>query len=165
MAQATNKVLERSGISIDDIDLVIPHQANLRIIQNSVMKQLKIPDDKVYVNLQKYGNTSTASIPIALCEAIENDRVKPNSNVVFVGFGGGLSWGACTVKWSVPVEAQRAGWWKAYRRQAGYQAAAARSMWRKAVRWMYGVLPTDPRDGPMPNMEPMIEGEEEKVAQ
>ena len=131
MAEATRRVLDRAGMTTDDVDLVIPHQANLRIIQNSVLRQLKIPEDKTFVNLQKYGNTSTASIPIALCEAIEQGRVQPGDNIVFVGFGGGLSWGACSVRWSVPVDRPPAGWWKNYRREAGYRAAAARSMWKR----------------------------------
>ncbi|MCB0136029.1 MAG: ketoacyl-ACP synthase III, partial [Caldilineaceae bacterium] len=71
MASATRKVLDRAGFTTDEVDLVVPHQANIRIIQNSVLNQLKIPADKVFVNLERYGNTSTASIPIALCEAIE----------------------------------------------------------------------------------------------
>ncbi len=110
MAESTQRVLARSGLTPHDVDLIIPHQANVRIIQNAVLKQLKIPEDKVMVNLQKYGNTSTASIPIALCEAIATGRVKPGDNLVFVGFGGGLTWAACAVKWSVPVEKQAAGW-------------------------------------------------------
>src|SRR5690606_19781994 len=91
MADATKAVLARAGLSPDDVDLVIPHQANLRIVQNSVLKQLKIPEEKVFVNLQKYGNTSTASIPIALCEAIDAGKVKPGDQLVFVGFGAGLT--------------------------------------------------------------------------
>jgi 3-oxoacyl-[acyl-carrier-protein] synthase-3 len=148
MAQATRKVLDRSGMTTDDVDLIIPHQANIRIIQSSVLNQLKIPAEKVLINLQKYGNTSTASIPIALCEAIETGRVKPGHNLVFVGFGAGLSWGACAIKWSVPVDRPASNWWKNYRRQATYQAAAARSMWKRAVRWVYEVWPADPEHGP-----------------
>lgn len=148
MAQATRKVLERSGLTTDDVDLIVPHQANIRIIQNSVLNQLKIPQEKVLINLQKYGNTSTASIPIALCEAIETGRVKPGNNLVFVGFGAGLSWGACAIKWSVPVDRPASNWWKDYRRQATYQAAAARSMWKRAVRWVYEVWPADPEHVP-----------------
>lgn len=148
MAQATRKVLERSGMTTDDVDLIVPHQANIRIIQSSVLNQLKIPAEKVLVNLQRYGNTSTASIPIALCEAIEAGRVKPGNNLVFVGFGAGLSWAACAVKWSVPVERPASNWWKNYRRQATYQAAAARSMWKRAVRWVYEVWPADPEHVP-----------------
>ncbi len=100
----------------------------------------------MFVNLQRYGNTSTASIPIALCEAIEAKKVKPGDNLVFVGFGGGLTWAACAVKWGVPTAAPEVGWWRSTRRQAGYQAAAARSMWRRAVRWMYDVWPADPEE-------------------
>ena len=148
MAEATLRVLGRAGLTTDDVHLVIPHQANLRIIQNAVLKQLKIPEEKVMINLQKYGNTSTASIPIALCEALDAGRVKPGDNLVFVGFGAGLTWGACSVKWSVPVEKQADNWWKSRRRQATYQAAAARSMWKKAVRWVYDVLPGDPEAVP-----------------
>ena len=144
MASATKKVLERAGYTIADVDLVVPHQANLRIIQSSVLNQLKIPEEKVFVNVQKYGNTSTASIPIALCEAIEAGRLKLGDKVVFVGFGAGLTWAACAIEWKTPLEKQAAGWWKVTRRQATYSAAAARSMWKRAVRWAYDVLPTDP---------------------
>jgi 3-oxoacyl-[acyl-carrier-protein] synthase-3 len=145
--------------------MVIPHQANLRIIQNSVQKQLKIPEEKIYVNLQKYGNTSTASIPIALCEAIEEGKITPGSNLVFVGFGAGLTWAACAVKWSVPIEKRESDWWQSYRREAGYRAAAARSMWKRAVRWVYDVLPTDPHEQPIRTREqspaPAEQGEPE----
>jgi 3-oxoacyl-[acyl-carrier-protein] synthase-3 len=146
MADATRRVLQRAGLTPDDLNLIIPHQANIRIIQNSVFHQLKVPEDKVMINVQKYGNTSTASIPIALCEAIEAGRIKPGDNLVFVGFGAGLTWAACAIQWSVPVEKRTPNWWKNYRRQAIYQAAAARSMWRKAVRWVYDVWPADPED-------------------
>lgn len=144
MAAATRKVLDRAGYTPDDVDLVVPHQANIRIIQNSVLNQLKIPPEKVFVNLERYGNTSTASIPIALCEAIEAGKLKPGYKVVFVGFGAGLTWAACAIDWRTPVEKQASGWWKSTRRQATYSAAAARSMWKRAVRWVYDVLPTDP---------------------
>lgn len=156
MADATRAVLDRAGMSAEDLDLVIPHQANLRIIQNSVQKQLQIPDEKVYVNLQKYGNTSTASIPIALCEAIKAGKVKPGDKLVFVGFGAGLTWAACLIHWGVPTDKPEADWWRSTRRQAGYQAAAARSMWRRAVRWVYQVWPNDPEDVPAsPENEPI----------
>lgn len=153
MADATKAVLERAGLGTEDVDLVIPHQANLRIVQNSVLKQLKIPEDKVFVNMQRYGNTSTASIPIALCEAIAAGKVQPGDKLVFVGFGGGLTWAACAIQWSVPTDRTETDWWRNTRRQAGYQAAAARSMWRRAVRWVYHVWPNDPEDGPIPSEE------------
>ena len=142
MAEATTQVLAKAGLTVQDVDLVIPHQANERIIQNSVLKQLQIPAEKVFINLQKYGNTSTASIPIALCEAIEAGRVKPGDKLVFVGFGAGLTWAACAVEWRTPVEKPEANWWRNTQRQATYQAAAARSMWKRAIRRVYSqVLP------------------------
>jgi 3-oxoacyl-[acyl-carrier-protein] synthase-3 len=153
MAEATTRVLARAGLTPADVDLVVPHQANVRIIQNSVLKQLKIPEDRVFINLHRYGNTSTASIPIALCEAIEMGKVKPGDKLVFVGFGAGLTWAACAVQWSVPVEKRIPNWWQTTRRQATYQAAAARSMWRRAVRWVYDVLPTDPEAMPRQNVD------------
>ncbi|HAJ38310.1 MAG TPA: ketoacyl-ACP synthase III [Chloroflexi bacterium] len=153
MAASTRKVLERAGYTTDEVDLVVPHQANIRIIQNSVLNQLKIPAEKVFVNLEKYGNTSTASIPIALCEAIEAGKLKPGYKVVFVGFGAGLTWAACAIDWRTPVEKQAAGWWKNTRRQATYSAAAARSMWKRAVRWVYEVLPDPETPGREPSKE------------
>lgn len=160
MAEATQKVLARAGLTTDDVDLVVPHQANIRIIQNSVLKQLKIPPEKVYINLQRYGNTSTASIPIALCEAIQEGRVKPGDRIVFVGFGAGLTWAACAIEWSVPVDARpQANWWQQRRRQATYQAAVARSMFRKAIRRVYDYLPNDPEAvPPKPGTEPQPRG-------
>ena len=154
MADATRAVLDKAGLTTEELDLVIPHQANLRIIQNSVLKQLQIPEEKVFVNLQKYGNTSTASIPIALCEAIKAGKVKPGNKLVFVGFGAGLTWAACAIQWGVPTDKPEANWWRNTRRQAGYQAAAARSMWRRAVRWVYQVWPNDPESGSVPESEP-----------
>lgn len=142
MASATREVLQRAGLTVEEVDLVIPHQANQRIIQHSVLRQLRIPEEKVFINLQRYGNTSTASIPIALCEAIEAGKVEPGHNLVFVGFGAGLTWAACAIKWSVPVDKPETGWWRNTQRQATYQAAAARSMWKRAIRRVYSqVLP------------------------
>lgn len=142
MAEATTQVLAKAGLTVEDVDLVIPHQANQRIIQNSVLKQLQIPEEKVFVNLQKYGNTSTASIPIALCEAIDAGKVAPGDRLVFVGFGAGLTWAACAIEWRTPVEKPEANWWRNTQRHATYQAAAARSMWKRAVRRVYSqVLP------------------------
>lgn len=144
MARATRTVLDKAGLTTEDVDMVFPHQANIRIIRNAVQKQLKIPEDKIFVNLQKYGNTSTASIPLALCEAIEEKKVKPGDNIVFVGFGGGLSWAACSVKWTVPTDQLTTNWWKAAQHEAQFRAAKARSMWMKAVRTVYSALPNDP---------------------
>lgn len=134
MAEATRSVIDRQGWTLDEVDLVIPHQANRRIIQNSVIKQLKLPEEKVFINIAEYGNTSTATIPIALCEALAQGRIQPGQNLVFVGFGGGLSWGACAVKWTVSADDVSKHWWQGARQGAAYRAGAARSLWRRTAR-------------------------------
>jgi 3-oxoacyl-[acyl-carrier-protein] synthase III len=98
MIEATDRALEKAKLTKADVDLLIPHQANKRII-DSAMKYLQIPPEKCVVNIQEYGNTSAASIPMALSEAVRDGRVKRGQNIVFVGFGGGLSWGAVIWKW------------------------------------------------------------------
>jgi len=99
MAEAAQIVVKRAGWSLEQIDLFIPHQANARIIE-SAAKALKLASDKVFVNLQNYGNTSAASIPIALCEAVDAGKVKPGDRLVLVGFGAGLTWAACAIQWT-----------------------------------------------------------------
>lgn len=156
MAEATQRVVEKAGLSLNDVDLIVPHQANVRIIQSSVLRQLKMPESKVMVNIQKYGNTSTASIPIALCEAIDQGKVKPGDKIVFVGFGAGLTWAACALQWSVPIEKHNPTWWKATRQRATYQAAAARSILKRAMRRVYAALPNE-SEAPLPKeSEPTI---------
>ncbi len=98
MARSAKKVAEKSNIAIEDIDLFIPHQANIRIIE-SAAKRLKIPPEKVFMNLEYYGNTSAASIPIALYEAWKEGRVKKSDRILMVGFGAGLSWGSVIIEW------------------------------------------------------------------
>ncbi|WP_046228060.1 beta-ketoacyl-ACP synthase III [Paenibacillus dauci] len=98
MGTATEEVLRKAEISKDDIDLFIPHQANIRIIQ-SAMERLNLSEDRVMVNVQNYANTSAASIPLALVEAVEQGRIKEGDRVVMVGFGGGLTWGASVLVW------------------------------------------------------------------
>lgn len=97
MAKATNDVLAKAGLTIDDVDMIVPHQANIRIIDGAV-KRLGIDKSKVFVNIEKYGNMSSACIPIALCEAIDEGRIKKGDTVVLVGFGGGLTWGSAVIK-------------------------------------------------------------------
>jgi len=99
MAEAAQIVIKRAGWSLEQIDLFIPHQANVRIIE-SAAKALKLASDKVFVNLQNYGNTSAASIPIALCEAVDAGKIKPGDRLVLVGFGAGLTWAACAIQWT-----------------------------------------------------------------
>jgi 3-oxoacyl-[acyl-carrier-protein] synthase-3 len=98
MIAATDRALEKAHLTKGDVDVLIPHQANKRII-DAAMKYLEIPPERCVVNIQEYGNTSAASIPIALSEAVSDGRIKPNDIIVFVGFGGGLSWGAVVWKW------------------------------------------------------------------
>ena len=98
MCNAAVKVIEDAGLTSEDIALVIPHQANIRIIE-SLAKRLKVSMDKVYVNIEKYGNTSAASVPIALDEANREGKIKPGDYVLMVAFGGGLIWGSALVKW------------------------------------------------------------------
>jgi 3-oxoacyl-[acyl-carrier-protein] synthase III len=92
------EVTERAGISMDEIDLWVPHQANFRII-DAAARRIGLPIERVAVNIDQYGNTSSASIPIALEEAVRNGRVKSGDNVLLAGFGSGLTWGACLLKW------------------------------------------------------------------
>ena len=98
-ARASRETLDRAGLSVEDVDLFIPHQANIRIIDAAV-KQLELDPEKVFTNVEHYGNTSAASVPMALCEAVEAGRVQPGDRVLMVAFGGGLSWGGALVNWS-----------------------------------------------------------------
>ena len=98
MIDATDKALGKAKLHKSDVDVLIPHQANKRII-DAAMKYLDIPPERCIVNIEEYGNTSAASIPIALSEAVRDGKIATNDIIVFVGFGGGLSWGAVVWKW------------------------------------------------------------------
>src|SRR6266567_4939586 len=98
MADAAEEAIAEAGLTLDDIDLLIPHQANVRII-DGVAKRLRFPPEKVFVNIQRYGNTSAASIPIAICEAESTGRLRKGDKVLLVAFGGGFTWGASVLEW------------------------------------------------------------------
>jgi len=98
MGESLEHALQSCDIHPDNLALLIPHQANIRIIKASAEK-FNIPMEKVMVNIEKYGNTSAASIPIALDEAVRQGRIKEGDNIVLVAFGGGLTWGSCVIKW------------------------------------------------------------------
>ncbi|WIF96194.1 beta-ketoacyl-ACP synthase III [Caminicella sporogenes] len=98
MGDASKEALKLCNLNVEDVDYLVPHQANIRIIL-SAAKRLKLSMDKVYVNLDKYGNMSAASIPVALDEAVKQNKIRENDIVVLVGFGAGLTWGSCVVKW------------------------------------------------------------------
>lgn len=98
MGDAAAAAIERVGIGFDAVDMLIPHQANLRII-DAAARRLSLPREKVWVNVDRYGNTSAASVPIALAEAADNGKIKEGDNVVLVAFGAGLAWAAGLVRW------------------------------------------------------------------
>ncbi|MBQ3461983.1 MAG: ketoacyl-ACP synthase III [Clostridia bacterium] len=98
MADASQKVLDNAGLTYDDIALVIPHQANYRIV-DAAIKRMGITQDKVFLNLEKFGNTSASCIPSSLSQAVEQGRVKNGDKIILVGFGGGLTWGAALLEW------------------------------------------------------------------
>jgi len=98
VAESAGRVLERCKREVGDIDLFVPHQANLRIIEGAA-KKLGIPEDRIFTNVERYGNTSCASIPLCLAEARAEGRLRPGDLVLLMGFGAGLSWGACLMEW------------------------------------------------------------------
>lgn len=98
MADSVRKVVTAGGMTVEDIDLIIPHQANDRIIELA-RRRLRVPPEKMMINIDRYGNTSAASIPLALVDAIEEGRVKSGDHLVFVGFGAGLTWAAAAFHW------------------------------------------------------------------
>jgi 3-oxoacyl-[acyl-carrier-protein] synthase-3 len=98
MADACDHALQRAGLTAGDVDLLIPHQANIRIIE-STAKHAGLPMDKVFVNVDRYGNTSAASIGIALDEAARTGRLQPGMTILLVAFGAGFTWAAMAVRW------------------------------------------------------------------
>jgi 3-oxoacyl-[acyl-carrier-protein] synthase-3 len=98
MEDAVVTLLERNGITIDDVNLMIPHQANIRIL-NKLMERLGVSREKVYINVNKYGNTSAASIPIALDEANREGLLQRGDLLLFCSFGGGFTWGSMLMHW------------------------------------------------------------------
>jgi 3-oxoacyl-[acyl-carrier-protein] synthase III len=98
MGEAAEKALQKAGLNHSDIALFIPHQANIRIIE-AAAKRLELPMEKVFINVDKYGNTSAASVGIALVEAVQQGRLKPGDKTVLVAFGAGLTWGALVLEW------------------------------------------------------------------
>jgi 3-oxoacyl-[acyl-carrier-protein] synthase-3 len=103
LGEASARVTAAAGLALEDVDLLVPHQANARII-DATAKRLGIGDERVFTNIGSYGNTSAASIPIALCEAVESGRVRPGADIVLAAFGGGLTWAAGVVKWGDRID-------------------------------------------------------------
>ncbi len=138
MRDAAEEAVAKAGLTMDDVALVIPHQANSRIIETAA-RGLKLPMERVFTNLEKYGNTSSASIPIALCEALEAGRIQAGDRVVTVGFGAGLTWGAAVVQWVETPAPERP--WRGRLRTALYWLAPIRSalrrLWRLLETWLF----------------------------
>ena len=131
--KATREVVERAGLTLDDIQLFVPHQANLRII-HAAARSLELNEDRIFVNLDRYGNTSSASIPIAVCEAVECGRVQPGDKLVLVGFGAGLTWAAAVIEWGVPEPLRKRNIIERTLRIVIYPVAAIRSRVAKFLR-------------------------------
>lgn len=104
MVSSAEKVLEECGKTVEDVDLYVPHQANVRIIDHATRK-LGFPPEKVVINVDRYGNTSSGSIPLALADAAEDGRLKPGELVLMTGMGAGLTWGSALIEWTEEVTA------------------------------------------------------------
>ena len=103
MAESSVMSLAEAGLNVDDVDLLVPHQANVRIL-DATARRLGLDEAKVFVNIQSYGNTSAATVPVALTEALEQGRISPGDTILFTAFGGGLTWGSAVMKWGARVE-------------------------------------------------------------
>jgi 3-oxoacyl-[acyl-carrier-protein] synthase III len=99
LVKSAEDVMERCGVTIDDVDVYVPHQANMRIIDHAT-KKLGVPSEKVVVNVDRYGNTSSGSIPLALADAAQDGRLKPGKLVLMTGMGAGLTWGSALIRWT-----------------------------------------------------------------
>ena len=139
MADACREVVSEAGMTMDDIDFIVPHQANVRIIE-AAARNLNLPLDMFIMNMERYGNTSAASIPLALCEAVTDNRIKPYHTLIFVAFGGGLTWGATLVTWDVEKNTSPNQVWLKLRRQALYRVARIRSAIRRGTRTIEGAI-------------------------
>lgn len=145
IGESVRQAVAKAGIKLDDVRLIIPHQANKRIIQAGA-RSLGVDSDVFMSNLDRYGNTSAASIPIALAEALQTERIRPGDHIVLVGFGGGLTWGAVVIKWGlVQADESPAGRIREQRRRAGYAIVRLRTRLRRWLRrisaWLGGYEP------------------------
>jgi 3-oxoacyl-[acyl-carrier-protein] synthase-3 len=98
--------MEHCGVTIDDVDVYVPHQANMRIIDHATRK-LGVPSEKVVVNVDRYGNTSSGSIPLALADAAQDGRLQPGKLVLMTGMGAGLTWGSALIRWTKEMNPAR----------------------------------------------------------
>ena len=132
MADASRQVLDQAELQIEDVALFVPHQANDRILQ-AAARGLGVPEERMFSNLARYGNTSSASIPIALCEAIDQGKVKRDDLIVCVGFGAGLTWAAAAIRWTMPLPVPAPSRRTTVQRSLRYRWARMRSLWWRVV--------------------------------
>jgi 3-oxoacyl-[acyl-carrier-protein] synthase-3 len=135
MPEASRQVLRQADVTVEDVNLFVPHQANDRILQ-AAARSLGVSADRMFSNLARYGNTSSASIPMALCEAIEQGLIKRDDLIVCVGFGAGLTWAAMAIRWSLPLPAPVPPRRITVRRWVRYRWVRLRSYWRRLWRWL-----------------------------
>jgi 3-oxoacyl-[acyl-carrier-protein] synthase-3 len=136
VGESIQQATQQAGIQVSDLKLIVPHQANARILQ-SVARSLKLNESMFMSNIDRYGNTSAASIPIALCEAVQAGRIQADDYIAFVGFGGGLSWAAMVLQWGQPQPASSS-FINRQRRQFSYRLAALRTGLLRASRSLTG---------------------------
>jgi 3-oxoacyl-[acyl-carrier-protein] synthase III len=146
MDKAVRVACERANVSLQDIELVVPHQANDRIIQVAA-RNMGLPYESFFLNLDRYGNTSAATIPIALCEAVEAGRVSRGDHLALVGFGAGLTWAAAIVQWELPLSLTKPPWWRHWLNGLYYVWAKFRSGWLRVQRRLTNLFSkADPED-------------------
>ncbi len=134
LPRAVQQVVDKAGLPMAEIDWVVPHQANGRIIETAA-ERLKLPQERFIINLQRYGNTSAASVPIALCEALNDGRIRPGQSLVLVGFGAGLTWAAVALRWGVEPEEATSPKWRILWRSLIYRWASLRTGARRIGHW------------------------------
>jgi 3-oxoacyl-[acyl-carrier-protein] synthase-3 len=137
--EAIRDVTKRAGLRLDELAWIIPHQANERIIE-AAAKRLGVPPERFYLNLDRYGNTSAASVPIALCEAVAQGHVQHGQNLALVGFGAGLTWAAVALRWSLEAEERPVPMLHSWLRKVLYSWASLRTrvnQWRhRSLVWV-----------------------------
>jgi len=130
--QAALDAVRQAGLRLQDIDLFIPHQSNARLIQQAG-QSLRLPQEKVFINVDKYANTSSAALPIALCDAVAEGRLKPGDRVLLVTFGAGLTWAGAVLQWMAPKPVKPLPLWRRLLRALRKAMVALRSWWLRLV--------------------------------
>jgi 3-oxoacyl-[acyl-carrier-protein] synthase-3 len=138
IATVSKEVCQKAGVDLNEVNWIVPHQANIRIIE-AAAKAMNWSLDRFCISLDRYGNTSAASIPIAVCEAVAAGKIKAQDKIILVGFGGGLTWGANLLVWDVP-EPARLTQWQLFRRNWSFRLARLRSVYLRLQRRLEGNL-------------------------